>query len=304
LAADPGDARCHLRLATTYLHLFELAQQNSDNPMSLGTLREAAIASRFPTTALLQAWLQAATGEHFHYLERAWQHASLATRLCPLYGKSYLHLSDLAFVYGCDPSRDALIQQALAVRPFDGAVLYAAGYQALQNQNAEQATAYFQSAFHCGPDIQAAIVHTVAPQLPPQAFIEVFQPGVAGLRELYRYYRETHQNQQARLVGHQYVAALESVADQETGAAAASHWHAAQAIHGFLQDYDRALLATQKAVAAQPDDYQLNFLLAIRLSHAGEFTRSLDHLNQCRRRRPYDTAVLNKIAEIEAKLTR
>ena len=304
LAADPDDARCHLRLATTYLHLFELAQQASDNPMSLGTLREAAIASGFATTEQLQAWLQAATGDHFQYLEQAWQHASHATRLCPLYGKSYLHLSDLAFVYGCDPSRSALIQQALAVRPHDGAALYTAGYQALQNQDADQATAYFQAAMKGGPNIQAAIVHTVAPQLPPQTFIELFQPNVTGLRELFRYYRATHKDQQARLVGRQYVTALESAAEQETGAAAASHWQEAQAIHGFLQDYDRALLATQKAVAAQPDNYQLNYLLAVRLSHAGEFSRSLDRLNQCRRRRPYDTAVLNKIAEIEAKLTR
>lgn len=302
IAQNPNDSRSHLRLATTYLHLFELHQQHSENPMSLWSIREAATSSDFPSTAELRRWLKAATGTHHGYLDQAWNHALQAVHLCPLHGKAYLHLSELAFIKGFDNARKSLVQQAMNVRPYDGAVLYTAGYEAIQEQDVETATLCFQKAFHHGPDIRGVIVQTLAPQIPPVAFIEVFRPDANGLKLMYQYYQAVQDKESAQFIGRKYVEALAPKAEEASGADAARLWYETQAVYGFLGDYQKALTASQNALAAQPGDYRLTYLLGVRFDHAGDFERSLTYLRQCERRRPHDATVSRKIAEVESKL--
>ena len=270
--------------------------------MNLWSIREAAISSSFESLEAQNKWLAVATGEHLAFLDHAQKHAMRALQLCPLQGKGYLHLSELAFLHGHDSTRKAMIAQSLTVRPYDGAGLFSAGYEAIQDGDLPNASAYFKQAFHHGPDIQGIIIESLAPQLHPEAFIAAFEPDWIGLQKLFTYYRQSNQMELARIVGAYYTRSLESLASSATRRESARLWNLSQEAHGFLQQIPQAVHAARNAVAADPSNYQLNFLLASRLQQAGAHQEALEQFRWCQRRRPKDQGVLARLAQIEHQI--
>jgi tetratricopeptide (TPR) repeat protein len=303
VARDPYDARARLQLAKNCLQRFENCQQLSDNPMSLASIREAAVVSRFASKEDQDRWLAAATGEHLVYLRQAFQHANCAVRLCPLEGTAYLYLAELAFLQGGDSARDRLIAQALAVRPFDGVVLYTAGYEAMRTGDVQRASDYYRRSFQRGPETQCLIIESLAPYVLPEAFVEFFAPDTNGLSKLFDYYRVAEQPEAARLIGQHYVRSLETQAQNSSGSVAAGYWNTAQEVHDYLRDKSQALAAARQAVAAKPEDFHLRFQLASQLHQAGKLTAALQEFRWCQRRRPEDRTVRARLAEVETHLT-
>ena len=68
--------------------------------MDIGQIRDAAIASQFPSREALSEWLGRAIGEHQKLLYRALWHARQAVMRCPLQGEAYLFLAELVFLEG------------------------------------------------------------------------------------------------------------------------------------------------------------------------------------------------------------
>jgi hypothetical protein len=123
VAWDPQFARAHLRLAAAYMSQFELRQLRGENMMNLPQIQDAALASRFSSSAELRAWLERAFGNRAELLYRADAAARRAVGLCPLQGEGYALLGELCFLDGGQGDAvDAYFAQALRVRPHDGSM--------------------------------------------------------------------------------------------------------------------------------------------------------------------------------------
>ena len=219
LRLHPDDARANLRYATVSLRRFELAQKTAENAMSLWDVRQAARAAGFPSREAQDHWLTVALGDHRVYLDEALQAATRAVQLCPLQGQAYLHLAELAFLQQPDPRmQQALLDQALRVRPYDGTVLFCLGREAVLQGQWDTGLAYWRQAFQHTPDIQDEIIRAVAPQVAPAIFVTIFQPDRQGLRKLFQYYRQSGQEVPAHDAGRHYVRALEQHAATLQGA--------------------------------------------------------------------------------------
>ena len=80
LSKDLQNSTAHLRMAAIYLRQFQSQQRVSINPMEIGQIRDAAIASQFPSREALSEWLGRAIGEHQRLLYRALWHANFPTK--------------------------------------------------------------------------------------------------------------------------------------------------------------------------------------------------------------------------------
>ena len=148
LAKDLNNASAHLRMAAVYLRQFQGKQRSSINPMGIGQIRDAAIASQFPSKEAMNEWLARAIGGNQELLYRALWHAQQAVARCPLQGEAYLFLAELIFLEGKDQSaKSALVNQAIRVRPFDGKVLLMAGKEAAVAGEVETAVAHWKKSF-------------------------------------------------------------------------------------------------------------------------------------------------------------
>ncbi len=98
-----------------------------------------------------------ALGIRRRWLDKALWHTREALTLCPLQGQGYLYLAELSFLDDVNRRLPAaLIDQALAVRPHDGGVLFKAGEEAALAGDAEAAIGYWKRAFHAGSNVPAA----------------------------------------------------------------------------------------------------------------------------------------------------
>ena len=295
---DPCDARAHLRLATNCLRRFEAIQRSAENPMSLLSIREAAVASQFTSRKSQHDWLYAATGDHIRLVYQALYHTRAALRLGPLQGKAYLHLADLAFLEGRSSLRTSLITQARAVRPFDGATLYTAGYEALQAGRLGESAELYAQAFHRGRDIQQLIIESLATRLSTDAFVALFRPDRQALGQLFEFYRESNQTEPAKAAATHYIVALEADAKRLTGSEAAVLWDQSQKVHGYLRQLPQALIAAREAATALPTDYRLRYVFAARLQQVGHVDEAIEQFQWCQRRRPADESVQARLATL------
>ena len=190
---EPTHVLAHLRLAEIHRRLFEKLQMTGENQMPLRHVADAAIQQRFPTREALVAWLAAAVGPHWEHLDRALHHARQAAALCPLRGRAYLALAELSFLCGDQGALgQACIEQALRVRPLDGAVLLAASQEASLAGDHRRAMEYAKLAFQSGPRqrrqvIAGFVAGTPAEGLPAliDSIVADFQPDLEALRFLH-----------------------------------------------------------------------------------------------------------------------
>ena len=160
--------------------------------MSLVNVRDAVLQSRFPSPEAMVAWLSRAVGNHWTHLPATLFHARQAVMSCPLEGRAYIYLAKLDFLNDRGgPSMQNYVEQALRVRPFDGAVLYAAAGEAYLAGDSAKWLEYAKRAFHSGRPYQrqlmADLIHHTAPAgMPAMAafLLREFQPDLAGVRFL------------------------------------------------------------------------------------------------------------------------
>jgi tetratricopeptide (TPR) repeat protein len=302
VTADPSNARAHLRLAAVCLRQFELEQQSAENPMALHQIRDAAVASRFPSREALDEWLSRAIGENREFLYQALGHCHTALELCPLQGDGYVYLGELIFLeQPVSDSRLAHIEQAQKVRPHSALVHYTAGREAALKGDMATAVQHWRKALKTDPQFQSQILETLAPSVPVDYLLDTFDPDADGVAQLYRYYLAVGRLDEARQAARRYLQEMQAVINTRAPAEAAELWHEARHIFQFLGEDERALTCQRKAVALAPHDINKRKILAELLTRRGSYDEAMEQLRWCLHRLPHDESLRAQQADLERR---
>lgn len=296
LRLNPYHPRANLRLAAVYLRQFDARQQASENPMPLNQIRDAALASQFPSREAQDQWLAVVMGENRRLLDHAFRHAQRALRLCPLQGEGYAYLAELTFLHSAAPNlKHALVDQALRVRPHSGVVLLAAGGEAALVNDGERALLLWKQAFQTDPEQQARVIDMLALKMPADAFIAAFQPDRLALGKLYRFYRDQGFVEPAKYVGSRCVEEVEREAGLAAPLEAAALWDQASGIYAYLGDTAKAAECARQAVFQTPDDFTRRRQLAATLLKNQEYGEAISQIQWCLSRRPDDPGLQKQL---------
>jgi O-antigen ligase/tetratricopeptide (TPR) repeat protein len=302
---QPNHMRAHLALAGAHRQLFETLQLGADNPMSMANIRDAAIQSHFSSREALATWLSRAVGKHWIHLERSLYHTCQALRLCPLEGRGYVYLADLSFLCGADAqAKKTCIQQAVRVRPHEGAILYAAGSEALLAGDTARWLEYAKLAFHSGRRQQCQLIGDLVANTSPENLpvlidflIREFQPDLWALRVL-------HGTCEKHCPPERLLSLIRRRAEQAQIEAAAMHgawaapvWLEAQELRSRLGDSAEALACARNAVQCDSGNYEAHCQLASCLLSQRSFAEAESHLRWCLQRTPNDQAIETKLRE-------
>ena len=289
LAWSPHNADAHLRVASLYLREFELLQKNSVNAMSLALIRDAALASQFSSCRAQDEWLGRAIGENRSLLQRALCHTYHSLALSPWHGKGYIFLAELSFLRSNSARvKEAMVKQALNVRPYDGTVLLAAGHEALLTGDMVLALAHWKRAFQQGPKHADSVVELFARHAPANVVVAALEPDLAGLKRLYAHYRESGSPHDLRHAAEKYLAQIEAALDTATDEEAGRLWFESHQVHRTLLQEDNALDSLQKAVEVNPQEISWRKTLGYLFLHRNRFSEAVEHLQWCSYRRPND----------------
>ncbi|MFW6171609.1 MAG: O-antigen ligase family protein [Planctomycetota bacterium] len=291
LARHPLDARANSRLSTVNVRRFDLEQRLSINPMPLTQIREAAVASEFPSRESLEKWLSRAVGENFEYLKRARRYARRAVALCPLQGECYIQLAQLAFVEGTGAAarKKQYVEQAMRVRPHNGAVLVAAGSEAALEGDFERMLELWKRAFHRDHFVQKDLIPILADRLAPEFILSAFAPDTTAMGRIFAHYRKSDREQNAQWVGRLYAENLVQDAQSEQNTEhAAALWRKAQQVHTFLKQTDLAIRCGRAATQLKPNHFATRRRLAKQLIDAHRYAEALGEITWCLRRKPGD----------------
>ncbi len=290
---DPGHVRAHLQLATVQLQLFEVLQSESDNPMSLVQIRDAALASQFVTRTEQDAWLTLVVGPRRQLLDDALRHSWHALRASPLQGIAYLNLAELMFLRSPLPEwHPALIQQAMRVRPYAATVLFAAGREAVLAGDLVDAMQLWRQAYHQDARLRRSITQQLGPMLPAELFLQEFQPNRTDLFELYEFYQSAALPAHTRIAGRAYLQRLTATAQDPR--LEPRDWQRGYSVAATLAD-PRALALARRAVESDPGNDLMRRRLGMELLARGQNGEAAEQLERCLRRNPADRALARKL---------
>lgn len=303
LRHDPWDARANIRMAAMCLRQFEVNQAASDNAMTLAQIRDAALSSDFASPAEMSRWVTRAVGDNRVLLDLAQIHAKRGLRLCPLQGRGFLYLGEVAFLdETLDVTEYDLLRQAYAVRPFDPSIQFAFGRQKLLNDDMENAITLWKEAFRRGVGVRQRIISAIGHQASPAEIMAVFDPDLDGLKDLFAYYRREKKSQALNEVGAIYVAQLEQEARLLSGESASRLWFDAQDVHSVLGNAAAAADAALNCVMTHPRVYRNHFACALRLRDAGRLHAALKEFRWCQSRRPDDPTLPRVVMNLQREL--
>ncbi len=300
---NPDHARAQLRLATSYLTAFEHLQQQSENPMTLAQLRDAALASQFASVGDMREWLQRAVGPNLKYLDAAARHAQKAVRLCPLQGQAYVHLAELHFLEDADPKRrQALLNQAELVRPHSAQVQFVVGREALQQGHIEEALQSWKQAFHQERSYQAAILGLLVGTAPAQLILESLEPDLAALEQLELRYRDLPTDEynptgEYGTVARAYAQALKSELLKPECERPVERLLSAAAVYTRLQDAVAAEACLRRAIDIDSSSFVARYAYGMLLSRQNRFASASEHLGWCLRVKPNDDSLRRQAEE-------
>lgn len=291
LRCSPRHGRANLRLGKLYLRRFETLQRQADNVMSATEVRDAALASQFTSRRQLLAWLRAAFGKNADLLLRAHWHTRRALALCPLEGDAYLQLAELIFLEGRKPAAiDDLVDQAVAVRPSDGDILFEAGIRRLTQGRPEEAEALWKTAFRLPGMHRLRLIQYVGSSVAADVFLEMFQPDWTTLNDIWRTYRVNNARADLDAIAdHGQTAAVQAEASADPWAA--TNWLWLSKMYAQLGRDDEALASTSRAMRLAPHRYVARRSHAFALHAAGRHGAAEQHFRWCLARRPDDEAV-------------
>ncbi len=297
VARHPQDARAHVHLAGLYLQQFDVAQQQAVNPLPLSQIRDAALASQFPSKTEQDAWLDRAVGENRHWFDRALEHARQAVRLCPLQGEGYALLASLTFLDGPQVDRKRqYLEQALKLRPYNSRVLFVAGKESALDGDIEGAMVHWKKAFHGESAVRGELIRELSTVIPPQDLIEAFAPDDTGFQALLDHYRRTGDVESGQIVAHGYIQRLTQNLRAPTQPQQAKTWERLATLHAFVGEKAEAVQAAERAVQLDSTNYSLRLQFGRLLLDAERFGEAYEQLAWCSRRRPNDTTIQRLMA--------
>ena len=286
VALQPGNSTAHLRLAANYLRKFEEIQTRGANQMAVVQIRDAAIASRFASADELRAWMIRAFGDNSDLLYRAYHHARCALQLSPLEGEGYLLLADLCFLEGkSSPAVEALVNQALVVRPYDGDVLYQAGKQWLLSRP-DEALKLWAAAFHLPGDHQREIIRLMAGRVPAVSFVQIIEPDWEQLYNVWTYYREVGSPEDWQAIEQYARGRAEHDAAQQPPELAVRTWLRLGMMQRELGLDAEAVESLNTGNAIYPNYFHIRHHLGLALMDIQQPEAAEPHLRWCLSRRP------------------
>jgi tetratricopeptide (TPR) repeat protein len=253
----------------------------------------------------MTAWLARAVGGHWQHLEQALRHAKRALALCPLEGKAYVYVGELAFLEGpCGPSQRACVDQAVRVRPLDGEVLYAAAMEALVAGDLTQYVEYLRRSYGCGPAHRQHLIRQLLAHVPDDGIepmtrflIETFSPGLEELRLLHGLASQRAKPEGLAALRRHVAAAAEAAAQTASGPEASRLWLEACGLRVLLGDGPRALQCARSACDCDPNRWDARCALGECLIRCQSFDEAERHLSWCLQRRPDDRALQKRYLE-------
>ena len=302
---QPNHASAHLALAEAHLRLFDKLQANSPNPMTLTDVRNAALASNFPSTQSLRDWLARALGENRLHIEAALRHARQALSLCPLQGRAYIYLAKTAFLEGQDSlPKQACIAQALRVRPFDGFVVTSAAAEALLEGNTQRWLELSKQGFRCGRRYQRELICNLVANVPAegmQAMVDFIvtqlQPDLDGLRSLYDACSQRAGAELLEAICRYRAERAECEARNRSGDDALTLWLEAQQLRTQMNDGPKALECARCALECDCNNFRARCQLASCLLDQGLFAEAEQQLHWCLQRSPGEASLANKLKQ-------
>jgi hypothetical protein len=305
---EPTHIGAHLKLVETHRRLFDIVQRQSDDPMAVIQIGDAVFNEpQFRSRPVLDEWLSRAIGPHLVHLQACLDHLKTALRLCPLEGRAYIHAAELSFLWAPDREGErACIDQAVRVRPFDGAVLYAMANQAILAGNEPLWREGLKRAYHYGREQQQKILTDRVAAAPPESLPTViadilneFQPDLQNADFLYSLCAKRCSPQQLTPLT-QYraeTAEAEAFASQEDAETAVWLWCIAGRLHRELRDGAKAIQCARNALRCVPADYDAHCLLGQLLLRQSQFAEAEENLRWCLQRTPGNREVENLVRE-------
>ena len=289
-----------------YLRRFETLNRQSVNAMALNDIRDTVARSQFGSRTELFQWLRQAFGNNATLLDQARRHTRLALRLNPLQGEAYLQLARLCFLEGRgDRAIEALVNQALRVRPYDGDVLFSAGWRYLRLYRPDMAERLWKKAFADPGQHQLRVIAASCPNVPASTFIEMFQPDWSTLENIWRRYQpQGSEDDRQALMSHGWREAEK--AEKRGDEKAPRHWMALARMADAWQCPDLVLASSDRAVRLAPESYPARRVRALAYFEAGKFAQAEKDLRWCLARKRDDPNAERKLAaavSVQSKLT-
>lgn len=303
---QPTHVQAHLKLVETHRRLFDIHQRQSDNPMSLLQIGDAVFNEpAFRSRDALAEWLPRAVGPHWVQLKSCLDHVRKALALCPLEGRGYVHVAELAFLWTADRGLErACVEQAMRVRPIDGEVLYAAGNEALLAGDEALWRNYLKRAFRYGRPQQQQIMADRVVSAPPETLptiiadiLQEYQPDLQGANFLHDVCASRCTPEQLVPLARYRADMAEAEATAKGDAKAAEVWLQAVAIHNQLRDGAAALRCARNALKCDQGCYNVHRQLGLCLLAQSQFEEAESHLRWCLQRTPNEPSLHDNLRE-------
>jgi len=296
---QPDHARAHARLTAIHLRLFDRQEGPNVSAIDVKQVREAVLASRFESVEAMAAWLTRAFGRRCEHLYKALGHARRAVRLCPLQGEAYLYLAEVAFLEGHNRlKKGAYTDQALKVRPTDGAVLFAVGQEAVLANDFDKAITCWQASFQAGRAHQWKLLKHLAGQVPVAFLLRTFEPDLQALKYMRRLYRQRGLTNELHPVLKLLAEEYEKEARSLKGEAAANDWVQAAGIQSKLGNLAESLRCLRNALICDLSYYEGRFAMGKCLYQMNRHDEAEKHFSWCLRHKPRDDKVRALLEEL------
>jgi len=287
-------------LAGMYLHRFELAQSDGPNRMSTLEIKNTVQNADFESDHQVAEWLFRAFGDHSAALYRAFFLARKAVCGQPLRGDTYLVIARLGFLVGISSDEeDALLDQAIRVRPHSPTVLYHVGLTQAEKGDVDRACSSLSEAFALDPAIRPLIVRELAPYLNGSGFIERIAPQADGLWYLFREFQRIGLPDQQVVVADWYTQNFQFLVSN-CKLKDVHFWQRSHEMFSFKGQHPEALAYIRKAAAIAPQNLSVRKRLAMELLEIGELEECRKQLNWCHTRDPDDKEISLAILRVDA----
>ncbi|RMG04190.1 MAG: hypothetical protein D6741_01345, partial [Planctomycetota bacterium] len=303
---DPGHSAAHAALARAYLRVFMLAQVDAPNPMPVGQICDAVMQSQFGSQEELDDWLKRAIGENVRYLEPAFDEALAAVRVCPLQGIAYMTLADTCFVRRATPEiKRALVDQAIAVKPYDADVLMQAAEEAALAGELDRCLELWRRAYRADRQARFLLVdrfvktaNMAGPAAQAQVFLSEFQPDLEITRYMYRRFRERFKPEQYRPLLEYFFQKLTAAVDDAPRSEAADLLIDAHYVLLELNRPREALQYAYRALELDPGSYRVRRYLAQCLVKNGKYEEAEQQLRWLVQRQPGHQGLQRELLKI------
>ena len=298
MKTDPRNTEASLAASQYLMGHFDRKQETSETNLPLLQLRDTVKAADMKTGKEVREWMTRAVGSNLKILDTAWAAALRTVKQSPCEGLAYVRLAELSFLR--DPSgalNRTLLQQALAVRPYEPAVLMAAAEQAVLDGDEPRAIQYWQQAYRRGGPFPDRIMEILAAAKPPEFFLETFEPTHRQLVKLTTIFEGLERTDDLpALWAATADRAIEFARQHPNNSNGAEAWTVAAENYRLLEDRARRFKVLREAVEAQPQDPLLSLMLGRALFDEERYQEAADHLKAALRHYP-DDAPLRELAE-------